>query len=371
MAESRSAERGREKKEQEEEEDDDYMTMVIEDVPANKTETSLQRRERQRREGERRARVKSKAELAAEEEEARERALRTSMLDDPAVAKKSKGFAMMTKMGFTGGALGKKGDGNGQRRGEKDEDGVKRDDGGGARDDDLPRTEPIRVFVKEDRGGIGMESEKKRKLKEAAEAAEGQAKRAKADEGEYRDRVRREREVARLERQVHAAQKIAERMDEEVDPAEGEEGKGGDPEAERESGLAADGKRKPSSSRPLKSINVLWRGLVRSREEAERDRKMRRDLQQSLSRLPTYEDEHEDEDDRRALGKTETVYVTTEDLDEEDAELEDFNALEPEERLQRLVHHLRARYHYCFWCKFAYPDGGMEGCPGTTEEDHD
>jgi hypothetical protein len=124
-------------------------------------------------------------------------------------------------------------------------------------------------------------------------------------------------------------------------------------------------------ARPLKGIPVVWRGLVKAREEAERDRRMRYDLEQGLSRLPTYEDAEEDEDDRKALGKAGTAYVTAEDLDEEDTELDEFNALPPDERLKRVVQHLRDEHHYCFWCKFTYPDENMEGCPGLTEEDHD
>ncbi|KAK3299000.1 G-patch domain-containing protein, partial [Chaetomium fimeti] len=164
--------------------------------------------------------------------------------------------------------------------------------------------------------------------------------------------MRREREEARWERQLAAAQKVAERM-----AAEREE-----EDAQRESRAAV--------SRPLKGIPVCWRGLVRSREEAERDRRMRYDLEQGLARLPTYEDAEEDEDDKKALGKAATTYATAEDLDEEDPELEEFNALPVDERLHKMVEHLRDEYRYCFWCKFTYPDEEMEGCPGLTEEDH-
>lgn len=242
-------------------------------------------------------------------------------------------MAMMAKMGFKGGSLGKK----------AEDEGVEK------------RSEPIRIEIKDDRGGIGMENEKKRKMAEMAAQAAESAKKVKVDEMDYRDRVRREREVARLERQVHAAQKIAEKMDDEKALADGRE--------PLKAGI---------NSRPLKSVNVLWRGLVRAREEAERDRRMRKDLEASLSRLPTYEDIDEDEDDKRALGKEKkTVYEVAEDLDEEDTELDDFSALEPGEKLKRLIEHLRTAHHYCFWCKFTYPDDKMEGCPGFTEEDHD
>ncbi|KAK4042120.1 hypothetical protein C8A01DRAFT_14263 [Parachaetomium inaequale] len=358
-------------------EEEDYMTMTFSDSPsthpssssttnpqknpthANKNETSLQRRLRLRREAEARARPKSKAELAAEADARREAALSQSLFT---AQPKSKGLAMMARMGFTGGALGKQqpppqqeenpqGRGGGGEGGEgglgegKKESGS--GGGGGA------RTEPIRIEMRDGRSGIGLESERKRKLREAAEAAGERAKRAKADEGEYRERMRREREEARWERQFVAGQKVAERMAGERDEAAGEhDGKG-------------------VVSRPLSGIPVVWRGLVKAREEAERDRRMRYDLEQGLARLPTYEDDEEDEDDKQALGKATTTYVTAEDLDEEDPELEEFSALPADEKLQKVVEHLREEHHYCFWCKFTYPDEKMEGCPGLTEEDHD
>ncbi|KHN96309.1 D111/G-patch [Metarhizium album ARSEF 1941] len=315
--------------------EDDYMNMTF-DEPAPKKETSLQRTQRLKKESLARGTIKSKAQLAEEAAAAREKALSTSMLETPG-AKKSKGLAMMAKMGFSGGALGRKGD-----------------DG-----ESSTRTEPIKVSVKEDRGGIGLDSEKKRKLDEAME--EHGTKAAKMDPDEYRERVRRGREDERLEKQVYAAQRVAERMDEEHD-------EGGSASGEESESTA---RPKAPSRRPLKSIPALYRGLVRHREQKERDRRMRYDLEQSLSRLPTYDDAEEDEDDRRALGKKATAYVVSEDLDEEDEELDSFDALEPAERLGRLVLYLRERHWYCFWCKMKYDGGEMDGCPGVTEEDHD
>ncbi|KAG5982477.1 hypothetical protein E4U55_001848 [Claviceps digitariae] len=315
-------------------EDDDYMNMTFEESAPVK-ETSLQRTQRLKKEALARGMVKSKAQLREEEAAAREKALSTSMLDAP-TAKKSKGFAMMAKMGFTGGGLGK-----------KTQDGNAR-----------TVTEPIKLSLKEDRGGIGMESEKKRKLQEAMEERDIKTKVVKVEDPyEYRERVRKEREDERLEKQFRAAQRVAERMDEEED--------------EKQEGPIA--KAAPLASRPLRSIRVLYRGLVRYREEKERDRRMRYDLEQSLSRLPTYDDEDEDEDDKQALGKKEKTasYVTSEDLDEEDEELEAFDAQEPGKRLGELVGYLRKRHRYCFWCKMQYEGEEMEGCPGVEEEDHD
>ncbi|KAF3056547.1 hypothetical protein GL218_06789 [Daldinia childiae] len=320
-----------------EEEDDDYMNMTFGEEEPKVTETSLQRRQRLKREGEIKGRVKSKAEQAAAEREEREKALNESLLDS-ARAKKSKGFAMMAKMGFKPGvALGS------------------------ADSAEHARLEPIRPQMKEDRGGIGLDSDRKRALNEAAVHSE---KRQKVDETEFRDRVRREREQARLERQVYAAMKVCERMDEEEQGGTKADGE------EAEETTAKMRKKRTISTRPLKSIPVVWRGLIRNQEEAERDRRMRHDLEQSSTRLPTFVEDLED-DDKTALGKTATAYVQVEDLEEEDPELDEFNALEVEERLKRLVEYLRKQYNYCFWCKCGYPDETMEGCPGLTEEDHD
>ncbi|KAI9048214.1 hypothetical protein LZ554_008009 [Drepanopeziza brunnea f. sp. 'monogermtubi'] len=315
-------------------EEDDYMNMVIAEPAESKAkETSMQRRRRLQREAEIRGRVKSKAELAEEEKAAREEALSKSMLTDPA-ASTNKGLAMMAKMGFKPGvALGSK-------------------NNTGA------RTEPIGVSIKEDRGGIGLDTERKRKFREEVEK---EGKRVKAEEGDYRERVRREREEARLEGLVGSAMRVAERMNEEREEED---------EASA-TAQAKDVKKRTISTKPLKQVNILWRGLVRKREEKERDRRMRYDLHQSLSRLPTYNDEDEDKDDKRALGKDRVQHTLVEDLEEEDPDLDAFNALDPADRLQKLVVHLREAYNYCFWCKFSYPDKEMEGCPGLTEEDHD
>ncbi|KAJ3491400.1 hypothetical protein NLG97_g5601 [Lecanicillium saksenae] len=325
--------------------EDDYMNMTFED-PQPAKETSLQRTQRLKKESRARGVIKSKAQLAEEETAAREKALATSMLDDPR-AKKSKGLAMMAKMGFTGGGLGKKTE-NGKSQG---------------------RTEPIHLSMKDDRGGIGMDSEKKRRFREAAaeQGIEPDAKTPKLDPDEYRERVRKEREDTKLEKQFFAAQRLAERMDDE------QAGKGG-AKVDSDDSASEDekkGSKAPISSKPLKSVNILYRGLVRHREEKERDRRMRYDLEQSLSRLPTYEEEDDDPDYKTALGNRKTVYTAAEDLDEEDPELDEFNALDVRERLERLLKHLREQHLYCFWCKMAYPDTEMDGCPGLSEEDHD
>lgn len=357
-----------EEEEEEEEEEDDYMNMTFDDAPAKQPETSLQRSQRLRKEGLKRGIIPSKAELAAQERQRREEGLSRSLITGATGAEaaegaakgaanpkatKSKGLAMMAKMGFTpGSALG-------------------------SRDNPSARSEPLRIETKEDRGGIGADADRKRKLAEAAEAA-GAAKRARVEElGDYRVRMARERDAARKEKLVFAAQKVAEKMDE-----DGGHGEAAGVPTAAAAGAAATAP-SSSSSRPLRSVPVVYRGLVRRREEAERDRRMRYDLEQSSgglsARLPAYEDEGMDDDDRMALGNPgggrtdgkKTVYMPADDLDEEDPELDAFEALEVSEKLAGLVAYLRETHRYCFWCKLAYPDEEMEGCPGLTEEDHD
>ena len=222
------------------------------------------------------------------------------------------------------------------------------------------RVEPLGVIVKDDRGGIGLDSEKKRKFREEVES---EAKRVKAEEGEYRERVAREREERRLEGLVGGAMRVAERMDTEKEAASLVDSE--EDHLAGENVAAIQGKVNKLMSKPTRQINVLWRSLARQREEKERERRMRYDLQQSLPRNAKHEDPEEDEDDRLAIGTEE------EELDEEDPELDEFIALEPTERLSRLVGYLREKHNYCFWCKFQYPDPNLEGCPGVTEEDHD
>lgn len=198
--------------------------------------------------------------------------------------------------------------------------------------------EPVMLEMKEDRGGVGLANEKKRKLRQAFEEME---QGEKAEQGGFRERVAREREEKRTEGQVVGAMKVLEGLEEETETRAAEKGK-------------------------KKKVNVLYRGIVRQRQERERERRAKYDLHQSLSRNPTYEDEEDEEEERRLVWGEEE-----EDVEEEDEELEAFERLEPRKKLQRLVEELRKMYWYCFWCKHRYGNESMEGCPGVGEDDHD
>lgn len=306
------------------EEEDDYLSMTFEDVPKTK-ESSIQRTARLKREAAERGKIASKAERQAAAQEKFETALSTEMDSS------SKGAKMMAKMGFKGGALGKT---------------------------EGARTRPIEIQVKDDRGGIGMESEKKRKFREAAEALDVQEKKVKLDENEYRERNRLEVLQKKQEGQTRAAMKTLEGFDTEDQVTEPSEKKN-----ESEDDAAQPRKTTTRKSPPLQSINLLWRPLARERLEHERERRMRHDLQQSLSRRSDYTEE--DNDDKLAFGTE-----VEEDLDEEDPDLEAFEALPVSEKLDKILKHLRDKYNYCFWCKYRYPDEDMDGCPGSTEDEH-
>lgn len=285
---------------------------------------------------------------------------------------------MMAKLGF------KPGDALGKKSLADTEDGEKKGS----------RSEPLNLHFKEDRGGIGLDSEKKRRFREEAEEA---VKKVKREEGDYRDRVREERENRRIEGQIYGAQKVAERLDTEAEEAE-EGGEGEDREEEeegeepreqgntdqREESTPTDEEQPRAKRRkvkPTSQINILYRGMVRQRDDREKSILARHALHTSLpssffpnhSRLPTFEDETMEKEDKEALGtkQVDPATLLEQELEEEDPELDEFNALEPVERLRRLVMYLREKYHYCFWCKFRYEDEAMEGCPGVTEEDHD
>ncbi|KAK2822983.1 hypothetical protein FQN49_007586 [Arthroderma sp. PD_2] len=350
------------------EEEDDYMSMSFLDEPQAKKETFTQKKLRKLREAEERSRVPSKAELAASEAARRDAALSTSTIDTS-----SKGFQMMAKLGYKpGSALGKKSPSE-----------------SAGTEPDQRLTEPLGISVKENRGGIGLDTEKKRKFREELE---GEVKRVKAVESDYLERVRKEREEKRQEGQFHAAQKVIERLD-----TENEEDRVGEANHNEDDKQAATKERsqedgdiptkngRKDTSRPVARVNILYRGLVQAREAKLREQQAIRRRYESLSsrdssqiysekipELPTFADDELEVDDKLALGRTaEGEIVEVEADDEEDEELEQFNSLGVQERLSRAVAYLRDKYNYCFWCKYRYESAEMEGCPGLTEEDHD
>lgn len=114
--------------------------------------------------------------------------------------------------------------------------------------------------------------------------------------------------------------------------------------------------------RKLKNVNVLYRPLLKQHLENERIRKMRYDLNNSLSTRNNGSDSDDD--------KEPTFDERAEELDDEDTELDEYEAMSFADRLEKVVAEMREKHNYCFWCKFQYLDAEMDGCPGLTEDEH-
>ena len=139
---------------------------------------------------------------------------------------------------------------------------------------------------------------------------------------------------------------------------EGLEEDGKEGEAEKEGKPAS----KNDRTKKLKDVNVLCRPLLKQQLEKERDRKMRYDLNNSLSTRNEASDSEDDQEakfDKRA-----------DELDDEDEELAEYETLSFVDRLEKVVKGLRDEHRYCFWCKYQYPDVEMDGCPGLSEDEH-
>jgi hypothetical protein len=217
---------------------------------------------------------------------------------------------------------------------------------------------PIGISEREGRGGIGADSERKRKIREEFAEREEGVKKSKVEVEDYRERQSREREEARMEGLLKGAMSVCERLDEEDEAEEGRDVAGETVRVQHK------------QSKRLRDIPVQYRALIKSRLTASRERLMRHDLQFSLSSRTDYLDPEEEREDRTALGKKETEEEDGE-LDLEDEELDEFEALGVGERLESVLMYLREKWWYCFWCKYRYAEEGMEGCPGAKEEDHD
>lgn len=215
------------------------------------------------------------------------------------------------------------------------------------------RLEPIGIEIRDNRAGIGHEAEKKRKLRREMDK---EAKRVKIEESDFRHRVAQERDDRRNEGLWRGAMSILEKIEEDSASAEDKEASQTTAHSRNES--------KEGPRRPLKGINLLYRSLVKQREEVEQKRRLKHDLDQSLPGAADFSGDAE--------GPLWTSLDDAEaDLEQEDPELDEYEALGPALRLRKVVRSLREKHHYCFWCKSQYQDALMEECPGSEEDDHD
>uniref|UniRef100_A0A8C6P7M4 G patch domain-containing protein 11 n=1 Tax=Nothobranchius furzeri TaxID=105023 RepID=A0A8C6P7M4_NOTFU len=120
-----------------------------------------------------------------QEKESREAALQTS------ISSQNKGFALLQKMGY------KSGDGLGKQS--------------------TGRIEPIPLNIKTDRGGFGMEEQKKRKAEEELHHYRQKVRARQQNEAksleDFRSRVRTEREERKIEADLRRSQRSCEQLD--------------------------------------------------------------------------------------------------------------------------------------------------------------
>jgi len=388
-------------------EEDDYLSMSLSTLPAPITspETYTQRRLRLARESDARAHIPSKAELAQQVKQRREEGLARSLLED----KNSKGYRMMKAMGWKEGGLGKAvqyqppstqpvAQGGGKEDADGDGDASPRAGIGlGLASDTTlqhqpqgPILEPIALFVKEDRSGIGHLTSEKLKFRESLNRSgiSPASVPPKESAESYRTRLRINKQEKRAEAQFYSAQTILEGFDRGETSSSPTQ-----PQRERE--FSPLGSRYPKTTTknnnnnnkdttlpprniPLKSIPILYRSLIKHREEKDREKRNRYEFLEFLSfathssskapGLPEYERDYED---KVALGTTQMSEVDS-DVEGEDEELEEFNQLPFTERLRLIVKELREKWNYCFWCKYQYAcqEEMDESCPGLEEDLH-
>ena len=158
----------------------------------------------------------------------------------------------------------------------------------------------------EGRKGIGHDMDKKRKLKELYEDS---VKRQKDDSDSYRDTVKSERLEARLQENLKQAQKVCQNLDTKAAESTGKE----------------------------VTSNVFWRGLDRDREMEHKERRFRNRIMYERSANPLGESDDEE------------YHSVVQDLEGDDAELDQFEALPMENQLEMILHYMRETYFYCFW----------------------
>jgi hypothetical protein len=336
------------KEEEEEEEEEDYMSMTLpttttttNTTSSNPKKTSLQLQREKRHLASLRAHQKPKRQLEAEAAATRDLALATSTLETQYAAS-SKGALIMAKMGFK----------PGQALGRATQNG---------------RKEPVQILLKQGKGGIGADAEAKKRAREDMEALQGREKARKVGEGEFRDRMAREREEKRLEGVWWGAMKVCERFDNDDDDAEEEE-------ASTTTAPTSTQKKKQEQVNKEKKVTLLYRPLLQKRLHQTKQKQLHKSALDALSSY--HHDPEADTHDKIALGLDAEIkdeYPDQEEEGQEDAELQDYLALQVHERVGKVVAYLRERYGYCFWCKYRYAsvEEMDEACPGLEEEMHD
>ncbi|KAG0073341.1 hypothetical protein BGZ89_006634 [Linnemannia elongata] len=367
---------------QDEEEEEDYMSeaflnsLVAEESTKSKSKVNMSYSER-RRQKEREHLANLPKPLHVREKEAREQGLEKEIGED------NKGMAMLLKMGFKkGGTLGAS-----KPASEPTTASPSASPSGSA----LPSTDssidtdggalraPLAIQIKQGRGGLGMDTSRKRQAEEAIQRQEQEVHRV-FDEG-FRGQKRDQFELEKRKRQLGAARAICMRLD----------AKKAESRSEQESGehwatttrTAKDGRR---SNRfwwidDAMPDEVLGTKLMGPGAEVLVDLDQDQDKQTAEGRAFDHSDDEDGDLERNKAKRVRLDSSLPQGVDETDLQDEEppkwgerphFAQLEVHEKLEEVVAYLRSEHSYCFWCSAQYdgPEDISENCPGKSEDDH-
>lgn len=154
-----------------------------------------------------------------------------------------------------------------------------------------------------------------------------------SDTIEFRNRLKNENDLAKLTKVIHRMQKYCYEF-------------------------SGDSEKDILKLNPI-DINVLWRGYVIYIQELLRERNNEVEEKEEAKEEPN---EEKEETDNESKGENHF-----------DEELDLFEQLTLEEKLQRLNLHLRSEYNYCYYCGVRYEDQKdlFKSCPGDSFQDHE
>ncbi|KAF9151175.1 hypothetical protein BG015_006981 [Linnemannia schmuckeri] len=366
-----------------EEEEEDYMSeaflnsLVADETTKSKGKANMTYSER-RRQKEREHLANLPKPLHVREKEAREQGLEKEIGED------NKGMAMLLKMGFKkGGTLGASKPASEPTTtsittapsGLNPPSTISSENGGGA------LRAPLAIQIKQGRGGLGMDTSRKRQAEEQLQRQEQEVHRV-FDEG-FRGQKRDQFEMEKRKRQLGAARAICMRLDSKKAETESQyRTEQGDTDTTTPQ-VAKGGRRSNrfwwiDDSMP---DEVLGTKLMGPGAAVLLDLEQEQDSQSTEGRAFDHSDDEDGDLERNKAKRVRLDSSVSQKVDQTDSQDEEppkwgerpnFAQLEIHEKLEEVVAYLRSEHSYCFWCSAQYdgPEDIAENCPGELEEDH-
>ncbi|KAF9186896.1 G patch domain-containing protein 11 [Haplosporangium sp. Z 27] len=292
--------------------------------------------------------------LHVREKEAREKGLEKEIGED------NKGMAMLLKMGFKkGGTLG---------AAKLSSESEPQSSNGSTDEHSNALRAPIEVQIKQGRGGLGMDSVKKRQAEEELQRHVDEAHRV--FDQDFRGKKMNQFEIEKRNRQLGAARAICMQLDAKK--------KTGTPEDQDQGNDTKDMGRSNefwwiSDSVPDEMLGTRLMGPgaeVITETQGDNINQRRFDLSEDG------DNDESSKEKRIKLDPLESLGDDEEKAQEEEppkwGEKPDFAQLEVNEKLNKVVNYLRDKHYYCFWCSAQYDgaDDLKQNCPGEDEDDH-